>query len=127
MNDPGTRYDLIAASDESTVVAEFAGNEVVTPRELQDYQSIYLNLYAEFRGATAVEREAINDDLIFEIDNAFRDGSIPSTGTAIMNILPPVSRFSAEAGHATKKRTVLDRLTTFFERYFGLTGSDPTG
>jgi len=54
------------------------------------------------------------------IDNAFRDGSIPSTGTAITRILPPVSRFSKGNGHATKKQAVLDKLAAFFERYFGL-------
>ena len=54
------------------------------------------------------------------IDNAFRDGSIPTAGTAITKILPPVSRFSKDNGHAAKKQTVLDRLAAFFERYFGL-------
>jgi type I restriction enzyme R subunit len=46
--------------------------------------------------------------------------SQPPAGTAITKILPPVSRFSADAAHSTKKRTVLERLSTFFERYFGL-------
>lgn len=54
------------------------------------------------------------------VDNAFRDGAIPSVGTAITKILPPVSRFSASGGHAEKERTVLERLNAFFERYFGL-------
>lgn len=46
----------------------FAGNELMTDREHQDYLSIYLNLYAEFRGASDAEREAINDDVVFEIE-----------------------------------------------------------
>jgi type I restriction enzyme R subunit len=54
------------------------------------------------------------------VDNAFRDGAIPTTGTAITKILPPVSRFSKGNGHAAKKQTVLDKLAAFFERYFGL-------
>jgi type I restriction enzyme R subunit len=54
------------------------------------------------------------------IDNAFRDGGIPTTGTAITQILPPVSRFSKNSNHAAKKQTVLDKLTAFFERYLGL-------
>ena len=44
------------------------------------------------------------------IDHAFRDGSIPITGTAITRILPPVSRFSADGGHGEKKQRVLARL-----------------
>ena len=199
---------------------DFAGNEILTDREFQDYQSLYLNLYAEFRATSAAEKESINDDVVFEIelikqveinvdyilllveqylkkkgsgddkeiratierainsspslrnkkdlieqfvdsvntkakvdaqwqsfvaakkveeleriiteenlnaeaarsfiDNAFRDGSLPTSGTAITKILPPVSRFTKNNGHAVKKQTVLDRLAAFFERYFGL-------
>jgi len=31
-----------------------------------------------------------------------------------------LSRFAPGAGHAEKKQAVLDRLSAFFERYFGL-------
>ena len=199
---------------------DFAGNEILTLRDFQDYQSLYLDLHAEFRGLADADKEVINDDVVFEIElirqvevnvdyilmlverylkkkgtgedkeirasidraigaspslrnkkdlieqfvdtvstkgrvdaqwqafvakkkteeleriiaeegldagethsfveNAFRDGSVPATGTAITRILPPVSRFSKRNTHAIKKRTVLGRLTAFFERYFGL-------
>ena len=42
------------------------------------------------------------------VENAFRDGAIPMTGTAITRILPPVPRFSADGRHAIKKQTVVD-------------------
>lgn len=206
-----------------TAFDDFGGNELLTEREYQDYQSIYLNLYAEFRSDANADKEAINDDIVFEIElikqteinvdyilmlvekyleskgtgkdkeilatidravnaspslrnkkdlieqfvdsvsaattvdtewatfvtarkakelaqiiadeglnaeetkafveNAFRDGSIPATGTAVMRILPPVSRFGKENNHAVKKRTVLEKLGRFFERFFGLTGT----
>jgi type I restriction enzyme, R subunit len=201
---------------------EFAGHELLTERDYQDYQSIYLNLYADFRGSKEAEKESINDDVVFEIElikqvevnvdyvlmlvekwrdargngadremdalmkiqraidssvtlrnkrdlildfvdsmtvtgdvnddwqrfvsakraeelttiiteenlkpdethafvaAAFRDGAIPTTGTAITRILPPVSRFSASGGHALKKQAVIGRLLAFFDRYFGL-------
>ena len=54
------------------------------------------------------------------VANAFRDGAIPTTGTAITKILPPVSRFSKNNNHAAKKQSVLDKLRVFFERFFGL-------
>jgi type I restriction enzyme R subunit len=54
------------------------------------------------------------------MDNAFRDGAISTTGTAIMKVMPSVSRFSADQTHATKKRTILEKLNAFFDRYFGL-------
>jgi type I restriction enzyme R subunit len=61
------------------------------------------------------------------MENAFRDGAISATGTAITKVLPPASRFSADAAHSTKKRTVLERLGAFFERYFGLASGVPNG
>ena len=54
------------------------------------------------------------------IEHAFRDGSIPTAGTAITRILPPASRFSADGGHGEKKQRVLARLEVFFDRFFGL-------
>ncbi|HQN64809.1 MAG TPA: type I restriction endonuclease subunit R [Methylophilus sp.] len=199
---------------------DFTGNEILSDREFQDYQSLYLNLHAEFRSTSDAEKESINDDVVFEIelikqveinvdyilmlvekylkvkgsgedkeiratierainaspslrnkkdliarfvdsvstkakvdaawlafiqdrkteeldqiiadeklnadetrsfmDNAFRDGMVPTTGTAVTKILPPVSRFSKDNNHAIKKQTVLEKLVAFFERYFGL-------
>ena len=51
-----------------TAFDDFAGNEILTPREFQDYQSVYLNLYAEFRSTSEAEKESINDDVVFEIE-----------------------------------------------------------
>ena len=65
--------------------------------------------------------ESLNaDETKSFIADAFRDGAIPVAGTAITKILPPVSRFSKNNDHAVKKRTVLDKLRAFFERFFGL-------
>ncbi len=47
---------------------DFAGNEIITARQMQDYRSIYLNLYAEFRSESDSEKETINDDVVFEIE-----------------------------------------------------------
>ena len=203
---------------------EFAGNEILTERQSQDYRSVYLDLYAEFRKDATAEKESINDDIVFEIElikqveinvdyilmlvqkwreirgdgadkeiaadkiqravdssltlrnkkdlimdfvdrvsvkgeideewlayvearrnaeladiiaeeglkpeetktfveHAFRDGRIPTTGTAVTRIMPPVSRFASDGGHGEKKQRVLTRLAVFFERFFGLDGS----
>jgi type I restriction enzyme R subunit len=45
-----------------------AGHELLSEREFQDYRSIYLNLYADFRVQDAAEKESINDDVVFEIE-----------------------------------------------------------
>jgi type I restriction enzyme R subunit len=47
---------------------EFAGNEILSERQSQDYRSVYLDLYTEFRKEQDADREPINDDLIFEIE-----------------------------------------------------------
>lgn len=198
---------------------EFEGRQILTKRQIQDYQSAYLNLYAEHRKNKSQENEEIYDDVVFEvelikqveidIDNilmlvskyrkerifwrdkeiraqiiravnssptmrskkdliknfvdsasldmaideewaayiagmrdyelreiiakerlkpketiellsrAFTDGQLCLTDTAIMNILPPVSRFSKDTGHEEKKREVINKLGAFFSRFFG--------
>jgi type I restriction enzyme R subunit len=52
------------------------------------------------------------------IDNAFRDGMLKTTGTAIDKIMPPVSRFGG--GRAVKKQGIIEKMRQFFEKYFGL-------
>jgi type I restriction enzyme R subunit len=203
-----------------TAFDDFAGNEILTQREFQDYLSLYLNFYADFRRASEADREAINDDIVFEIElvkqieinvdyilmlveryaaakgsgedkeilatierainsspslrnkkdlieqfiasvsskskvdaqwrsflairkeselegiiadeglnrdetrgfieNAFRDGAIPTSGVGITKIMPPVSRFAKGGEHGNRKRSVMEKLTAFFERYYGL-------
>ncbi len=47
---------------------DFEGKEILTPRQWQDYQSIYLDLYQEFRKSSEAEQEDIRDDLVFEME-----------------------------------------------------------
>lgn len=201
---------------------DFAGDDVITERDLQDYQSVYLELWNQHRAEQKADKEVINDDLVFEIElikqveinvdyilmlveqrraakgdteakeiratidraidssptlrskkdlieefvdsitvsadvseawqqfiaarrseeleriideerlrpeparafvaNAFRHGRLETSGTAITEILPPTSRFSRGQGpsHEVVKRTVIERLTAYFERFFDL-------
>jgi type I restriction enzyme R subunit len=199
---------------------EFAGNEILSERDVQDYHSAYIDLYNEFRKSVEEEKENINDDVVFEMElikqveinidyvlglikkyhedhiknrellvdinkaidssvelrnkkdlinqfitsldvhsivdedwrkfveekkveeleqiiknenldreatykfikNAFRDGSVPATGTAISKVLPPVSRFSPTGERSQKRESVLSKLTSFFERFFDISG-----
>lgn len=52
---------------------------------------------------------------------AFRDGHLRTQGTEIIHILPPVSRFSRESNHGDKKKRVIEALSSYFERFRGLT------
>lgn len=47
---------------------DFIGNEILSERQSQDYRSIYLDLYADFRKEKDSEKESINDDVVFEIE-----------------------------------------------------------
>ena len=200
-----------------TAFDDFAGNEILSARDFQDYQSIYIDLYQDFSKGKDADKENINDDIVFEIElikqievnidyilmlvakyqqsncadksifatidkainssielrskkelilgfiervsistsvdddwcafvaeqkesdlsviindenlkpdvtrkfiaGSFRDGVMKTTGTDIDKILPPVSRF-AGGGRAAKKQSVIDKLTTFFDKYLGI-------
>ena len=53
------------------------------------------------------------------IESSFRDGLVRTTGTDIDKILPPMSRFGG-GNRKEKKKTVIEKIRTFFEKYFGL-------
>ncbi len=200
---------------------EFIGHEILSERDVQDYHSMYINLYKEFRPITS-DAENVNDDIVFEmelikqveinidfilalirkyheshqkdkeilisinkaidsslelrnkkelieqfiqsltpnadiddfwqefvnsakveelesiiteeklnreetfkfIENAFRDGFIQSTGTAIGKILPPVSMFTPSGERTKKKESVLEKLKTFFGKFWDISSID---
>ena len=47
---------------------DFAGQEILTPRDFQDYQSEYIDLYQQFKPKEDEKKENINDDIEFEIE-----------------------------------------------------------
>ena len=53
------------------------------------------------------------------MENAFRDGTIRTTGTDIDKLMPPVSRFGV-GNRTQKKKSVIVKFKAFFEKYFGL-------
>ena len=46
----------------------FSGGEILSVRDFQDYQSVYIDLYQELAKGRPADREKINDDIIFEIE-----------------------------------------------------------
>jgi type I restriction enzyme R subunit len=209
---------ILKAKNILSTFDEFAGNEILTARDVQDYHSMYINLYNEFRGKNKGDSANVNDDIVFEmelikqveinidyilelirkyheshlqdkeivvtigkaidssvelrnkkdlierfidslnsatnvdddwrtfvdekkieelnriitdenlnreaterfIQNAFRDGFITETGTAITKLLPPLDPFSPDKQYSTKKLTVIDKLKTFLEKFLGI-------
>ena len=87
------------------------------------------DVMVEWREYVAKEKERQLNEIITEenlkpeethkfIENSFRDGGIKTTGTDIDKIMPPVSRFGG--GREKKKRTIIEKLKVFFERFFGI-------
>ncbi len=46
----------------------FAGNEILSARDFQDYHSIYINFYEEFRNKNKADADDVNDDIVFEME-----------------------------------------------------------
>ncbi|MDD3926215.1 MAG: type I restriction endonuclease subunit R, partial [bacterium] len=51
-----------------TAFDDFAGNEIISQLDFQDYQSIYIDLYQELTKGNDADKEYINDDIVFEIE-----------------------------------------------------------
>lgn len=51
-----------------TTFDEFTDMSILSDRDVQDYHSMYIDLYNEFRKGNDDEKENINDDLVFEME-----------------------------------------------------------
>lgn len=51
-----------------TAFDEFAGKEMLSERDVQDYHSMYINLYNDFRARRQSDIENVNDDIVFEME-----------------------------------------------------------
>jgi len=95
-----------------------------------DIQSVVDDDWQKFVEGKKVEEleqiiasESLDHDATYMfVRNAFRDGNLATTGTAITKVLPPVSRFSPTGERTQKRESVLSKLTSFFERFFDISG-----
>ena len=47
---------------------DFKGAQLISERDMQDYQSMYIDIYNKFRGREKAVKESINEDIVFEIE-----------------------------------------------------------
>lgn len=47
---------------------KFAGNEILSERDFQDYTGIYVDLYQKYKPKDDGEKESIKDDIVFEME-----------------------------------------------------------
>jgi type I restriction enzyme R subunit len=84
--------------------------DFVNAKKMEELDAIIL--------AEDLERDATYDF----IKNAFRDGIIAETGTGINKIMvTKPSRFRPDKAYTKKRESILQKLTRFFEKFFGIT------
>ena len=76
---------------------DFGDDDVIGEAELQDYRSVYVDLYAEMRRAADVEKEVVNDDLVFEIE------LVKQVEVGVDYVLMLVKKHREEAGDGEDK------------------------
>jgi type I restriction enzyme R subunit len=96
-------------------------NRVSTSDKVDEQWAAFVTERRTAELASIVAEENLKpDETRAFVERSFRDGAVQQSGTAITKILPPVSRFESDGGHAEKKRRVLQRIVAFFDRFFGL-------
>ena len=94
--------------------------QINTSTDVQkDWQSYIAKKREEELSAIITEQKLKPEETRIFIENSFRDGTLRTTGIDIDRILPPVSRFGG-GNRSEVKKTVIERLKEFFEKYFGV-------
>ena len=116
----------IDASPELRSKKQLIKNFIAGINDVDDVMNEWHEYVAEQRNndlnAIITEEKLKPEDTRRFMENAFRDGEIKTAGTDIDKLMPPISRFGG-GGRAEKKQGVIDKLKTFFEKYFGIGGS----
>ena len=94
-----------------TAFDDFEGNEILTERQQQDYQGMYIDLYTEFRVSNKGEKENINDDLVFEIELIQQ---VEFNIDYILNLI------GERYGKSTQKKKVRDEIERTIDTTVGL-------
>lgn len=68
------------------------------------------------------------DKTLAFMEQSFRNGEVKESGTAVVEVLPPMGLFGhAGSERAEKKRNVLNKLKDFFDRFFDISGGEFLG
>lgn len=72
-----------------------------------------------------ISEEGLDKDQTYKyINNAFRDGYVQTTGTALSAVLPAVTRFSKTGERTLKRETVIDKFMAFFNRFWDISDNN---
>lgn len=68
-----------------------------------------------------IEEENLDKDRTYKfVKKSFENGGIETLGTDIVDILPPISMFSVNNEKSIKKKSVIDKLSEYFNRFFNI-------
>ena len=92
-------------------------------------QRVFKNIEASAKGtASEDDLKGLFDDI--DVNSNKLGSTVPKRNERLVKllngvgdidrILPPISRFGDDCGRTEKKRTVIEKLVSFFEKYFGI-------
>lgn len=88
---------------------------------ITDEWKAYVNQRKDEELSQIIAEEKLKpEETIKFVNNAFQNGVVKTTGTDIDKILPPMPIFGGGGKRAAKKKSVIERLKEYFERFFGL-------
>lgn len=117
----------IDASTELRSKKQLIENFIATVNEVDDvmgewYKYVGVQRERDLTEIIKDEKLKPEETRIF-LENSFREGEIKTVGTDIDRLMPPISRFGG-GNRPQKKQGVIDKLKSFFEKYFGAGGSN---
>ena len=59
---------ILKATNVLTTFDQFAGKEILSPRDVHDYHSLYIDLYDKYRKRAEGDIVNVNDDIVFEME-----------------------------------------------------------
>jgi type I restriction enzyme R subunit len=104
------------------LIEQFIESLTPTTNVDDDWQTFVDAKKMEELESIIVEENLDKDETYKFINNAFRDGFVQNTGTAISKVLPPVSRFTPTGDRTIKRDTVLEKLGLFFNKFWDISG-----
>ena len=105
--------------DKKELIERFIESMTATGDVYEEWQ-MYLNRQKKDEFAKLVNEEHLKSDKAMEfIEMAFTRGYVPEGGLELNNIMPPINPFDPNANRQGKVEHVLDRLKSFFTKYYG--------
>ncbi len=89
--------------------------------DVQTQWSNYVSKERDEELNNIIESENLNKEYTLKfIKKAFENGELQTFGQDICEVMPPISRFEPDSKYSSKKSAIVEKITIFFEKYFGL-------